>query len=124
MIRSHFDWDDDDEDEDEEYEEEEEEEEDELEDYGLDAEEDDEEDEEEEEDDEEVFGRIERAFRQQRARIRVCEEIHELRTIRTEHVVLAESAAREAERIRARDLVELVDDRITDLKAQRIARRH
>ena len=38
-------------------------------------------------------------------------------------MALAGSGEREAVLIRARDLVELVDDRITDLKARRMARR-
>jgi hypothetical protein len=75
------------------------------------------------EDDDERFAAIERAFRLERANIRSCEDLHELRHLRASHQALANSNAREAGRIRARDLVDLIDDRITDLKARRMARR-
>ena len=83
-------------------------------------------DEEDDEDDgdETQFDRIERAFREERATIRSCDDVLELRTLRAWHVDLAESGVCEAGRIRAKDLVELVDDRITDLKARRLARRY
>lgn len=80
-------------------------------------------DEDDDEDDDEVFANIERAFRQERAAIRACDDLHELRRLRATHQALANSGARDAGRIRARDLVELIDDRITDLKARRMARR-
>lgn len=83
----------------------------------------DDEEEDEDEDEDEVFANIERAFRQERAAIRVCDDLHELRRLRATHQALANSGARDAGRIRARDLVELIDDRITDLKARRMARR-
>jgi hypothetical protein len=84
---------------------------------------DDDEDDGDDEDDDERFAAIERAFRLERANIRSCEDLHELRHLRASHQALANSNAREAGRIRARDLVELIDDRITDLKARRMARR-
>lgn len=83
-----------------------------------------EEDEEEAEDPEEVLARIEKAFRSERARIRSTEDLHELRALRAEcEALLSNAGAPQAARIRARDLVELVDDRLTDLKAKRLAAR-
>jgi hypothetical protein len=84
-----------------------------------------EEDEEEEgEDPDVVLARIEKAFRTERARIRASVDIGELRALRSEYQAL-ESNARmpQAARIRARDLVELIDDRVTDIKAKRLADR-
>lgn len=75
------------------------------------------------EDDDEQLYEIERAFRDDRATIRACEDLRELRRLRSAHQDLADSDGREAGRIRARDLVELIDERITDLRARRIASR-
>ncbi|MFH1466941.1 MAG: hypothetical protein ABIO70_21340 [Pseudomonadota bacterium] len=77
----------------------------------------------EEEDEEAIFAEIEQVFRRERARIRACDDIHELQALRAEYRSTAESGAREAGRIRARDLIELVDGRITDIKARRLAGR-
>ncbi len=66
---------------------------------------------------------IERAYRQERATIRACDDLHELRRLRRAHQELADSDGREAGRLRAFDLVELIDERITDLRAQRMASR-
>lgn len=83
-----------------------------------------EEEDEEEEDEEELLARIERAFRTERARIRACEDLHELRAMRADHQSLVTNRnAAPAARIRSRDLVELVDDRVTDLKAKRLVAR-
>ena len=90
----------------------------------ADDDDDDDDDEDDEDEDETQFDRIERAFREERATIRSCDNVHKLRTLRAWHVDLAESGACEAGRIRARDLVELVDERITDIKARRLARRY
>ncbi len=79
--------------------------------------------EDDDEDDEQVFANIERIFRQERAKVRACKDIRELRRMHAEYRELAEGNGRVAGRIRARDLMELVDERITDLKAQRMARR-
>lgn len=81
----------------------------------------DEEEEEEEEDEEELFAKIEQAFRTERARIRNSEDLYELRTMRAEYQALDTGGRSQACRIRARDLIALVDDRVTDLKAKRLA---
>lgn len=74
-------------------------------------------------DDEEIVANVERAFRGERARIRACESLVELREIRATYEDHAVSLPHVAQRIRARDLVEIADDRITSLKAARLARR-
>ncbi len=85
---------------------------------------DEEKDEDEAEDPEVVLARVERAFRTERARIRASEDVQELRALRSEFQTL-ESNGRmpQSARIRAHDLVELIDDRITDIKAMRLADR-
>jgi len=84
---------------------------------------DEEESEEEELDDEQIIADVERAFRNERARIRTCESLVELREIRATYEDAAANLSHVAQRIRARDLVEIADDRITSLKAARLARR-
>ncbi len=86
----------------------------------ADEDEDEDEDDDDEPDEEQVLRDIESAFRTERARIRGCDDLHELRAIRTECQALAASRdANPAARIRLNDLIELVDDRVTDLKAKR-----
>ncbi len=74
-------------------------------------------------DDDEQLYEIERAYRHERATILACEDLRELRRLRRAHQELADSDGREAGRIRALDLVELIDERITDLRARRMASR-
>lgn len=81
-------------------------------------------DDEEEVDEEAVFARIEHAFREERARIRDCDDIDDLRGFRDAYLALEPTGRlSQAGRVRAHDLIELVDDRITDLKAQQLAER-
>jgi len=80
--------------------------------------------EEQEDEEEDLLQRIEQAFRGERARIRGCGDLDELRALRAAYASdAAGSRLNQAGRIRARDLIELIDDRVTDLKAQRIAAR-
>jgi hypothetical protein len=82
------------------------------------------EDEEDEEDDEEQILRVEQAFRRERARIRASKDIPELREMRTVYQTsIAEDELCQAARIRSHDLIELIDDRITDIKASRMTAR-
>ena len=74
-------------------------------------------------DDEQIIADVERAFRSERARIRSCESLVELREIRATYEDQSTTLPHMAQRIRARDLVEVADDRITSLKAVRLARR-
>lgn len=83
-----------------------------------------EEDEEDHEDEEEILARIERKFREERAKIRATSETYELRAMRSEYQrALTDEDLHDAGRIRLRDLIELVDDRLTDIKARRLTRR-
>lgn len=82
-------------------------------------------DEEEEEDEDDLLARIEQAYRSDRAKIRVMDDVHELRAQRAEYEqLLASGRLHQAGRLRARDLLELIDDRVTDVKAKRLASRH
>jgi hypothetical protein len=75
---------------------------------------------EDDEDEEELLMRIERAFRNERARIRNCNDVYTLRQLRDQYGQdLAGGSLNQAARIRARDLIELVDDRITDVSSRR-----
>lgn len=78
----------------------------------------------EEEEEEDDPADIERQFREQRARVRTCVDLDELRRLRSNlrHAVSARTVQGIA-RVRASDLIELIDDRITDIKAKQIADR-
>ena len=84
----------------------------------------DEEDEEDEDEEDEDEADVEREFREQRARVRATVDLDDLRQMRANlrHAVSA-GAVRGASRIRATDLIELIDDRITDLRAKQLADR-
>ncbi len=76
-------------------------------------------DEDEDDDEDEVILRVEQAFRRERTRIRDCDDLQELRSMRTTHEdSIAGAPLSQAARIRSHDLIELIDDRITDIKAQ------
>jgi len=82
-------------------------------------------DEEEDDDEEEQIMLIEQAFRRERAHIRAAEDLHELRSMRTVYQEsIAEGQLNQAGRIRSNDLIELIDDKITDVKARRMAARN
>jgi len=81
-------------------------------------------DDEEAEDEDEHIRQVEAGFRSDRARIRSCGDLDELRELRAEYQRLEmRGGLSAAGRIRAHDLVELIDERITDIKAQRMDRR-
>ena len=62
---------------------------------------------------------VERGYRADRARIRACDDVHELRAMKAEYeAILRRRVLSEAGRVRAGDLIELIDDRITDLRAR------
>jgi len=93
--------------------------------YGNDDADEVEEEEEEEGDDEaEDLEEVERQFRQQRANVRACSDLDTLRQMRANlrHAVSA-GTVQGATRIRASDLIELIDDRITDVRAKQLADR-
>lgn len=73
---------------------------------------------------EELLARVERAFRADRARIRACADVSELRAMQDEfQASLADGTLYGVAALRGNDLVELIDARITDLKAARVAGR-
>lgn len=80
--------------------------------------------EEEENDEVEDEADVDRQFREQRARVRACGDVDELRQMRANlrHAVSA-GTVRGASRIRATDLIEIIDDRITDLRAKQLSDR-
>lgn len=79
---------------------------------------------EEEKDEDEHIQRVEAGFGSDRARIQSCGDLDELRGLRAEYQRLeTRGGLSMAGRIRAHDLVELIDDRITDIKARRMDRR-
>ena len=78
----------------------------------------------EEEDPAVVLARVERAYREERARVRASEDLAELRTLRdTYRTQVADGTLHGIAAVRGDDLLEFIDDRITDLKAARLAER-
>ena len=85
---------------------------------------DEEEEEEEEEEEVEDVEEVERQFRQQRTSVRACGDLDTLRQMRANlHHAVSDGTMQGASRIRANDLIELIDDRITDVKASQLAHR-
>ena len=73
---------------------------------------------------EELLARVERAFRADRARIRACSDVGELRAMQDDfRASLADGTLYGIAALRGNDLLELIDERITDLKAARVAGR-
>ena len=79
-----------------------------------------EQDDDEEDEEAAKLDRIEKAFRTERTRIRACGDIAELRTMRRDYQEILASAVGVG-RLRMNDLIELVDDQVTNLKAKRFA---
>jgi hypothetical protein len=72
----------------------------------------------------ELLARVERAFRADRARIRACGDVGELRAMQDDfRASLADGTLYGVAAVRGNDLLELIDERITDLKAERVAGR-
>ncbi len=68
------------------------------------------------------LARVETAFRAERALIRACDDVAELRTKRREYqALLSDGEVIGVGRLRINDLIELIDGRTTDLKAKRFA---
>ena len=80
----------------------------------------DEQDNDEEDEEAAKLDRIEKAFRTERTRIRACGEIAELRTMRRDYQEILAGAVGVG-RLRMNDLIELVDEQVTNLKAKRFA---
>ena len=79
---------------------------------------------EEEGEEEEDPADIERQFRELRARVRGCADLDDLRKMRANlRQAISAERVQGIARVRATDLIELIDDRITDLRAKQIADR-
>ena len=86
--------------------------------------EDDSEEEEGESDDEGEFERVEAIYRKERAEIRASTNSVDLRDRRSGYErLLRDQDASTIACVRARDLIEQIDNRITDLRAKRLAER-
>ncbi len=90
-----------------------------------DASDDEADDESEEEDDRPVeddamLRRLDKEFRRLRDRIRASTDPSELRTIRNEHTASLAERQTPTVRLRTLDVIEAVDDRVTDLRARRV----
>lgn len=78
----------------------------------------------EEEDPGVVLARVERAYREERARVRATVDLDELRTMRELYrTQIADGTLHGIAAVRGNDLLEQIDDRVTDLKAARLAER-
>ena len=71
-----------------------------------------------------VLARVERAYREERARVRASVDLDELRTMRELYrTQIANGTLHGIAAVRGNDLLEHIDDRITDLKAAKLAER-
>ncbi len=69
-----------------------------------------------------VLARVERAYREERARVRASVDLDELRMMRELYrTQVADGTLHGIAAVRGNDLLEHIDDRITDLKAARLA---
>ena len=64
--------------------------------------------------------RIEKAFREERTKVRACDDVAALRTMRRDYQEILASAVGVG-RLRMNDLIETVDEQVTNLKAKRFA---
>ncbi len=69
---------------------------------------------------EERLERIEKAFRAERTKVRACDDVAALRTMRRDYQEILASAVGVG-RLRMNDLIETVDEQVTNLKAKRFA---
>ena len=79
-------------------------------------------DDEDDPDEEARLARIESAFRAERSVLRACVDVAELRAKRREYqAMLSNGGVVGVGRLRVNDLIEILDDRASDLKAKRFA---
>ena len=89
----------------------------------------DEESEEQDEDDElpvedaASLARLDKAFRELRARVRASSDLSQLRAWRAEQVAELAGRLTPTVRLRTLDIIEAIDDRVTDLRALRVGQR-
>jgi DNA-directed RNA polymerase specialized sigma24 family protein len=85
--------------------------------------EDDEDDEDEDDDplteDDAMLARLDKAYRALRARVRAVSDLSELRTMRSEHTAALAGRQSPTLRLRTLDIIEAIDDHVTNLRASR-----
>lgn len=68
--------------------------------------------------DDDMLARLDKAYRETRARVRVA-DLSELRTMQSEHTAALAGRQSPTVRLRTLDIIELIDARVTDLRASR-----
>jgi hypothetical protein len=68
--------------------------------------------------DDAMLARLDKAYRETRARVRVS-DLSELRTMRSDHSAALAGRQSPTVRLRTLDIIELIDARVTDLRASR-----
>lgn len=74
------------------------------------------------EEDEAALGRLDVAFRALRAKVRASSDLVELRTMRAQYLESLGGRLSPTVRLRTRDLLEEIDERVTELRARRARR--
>lgn len=74
------------------------------------------------EEDEVALGRLDVAFRALRAKVRASSDLVELRTMRAQYLESLGERLSPTVRLRTRDLLEEIDERVTELRARRARR--
>jgi hypothetical protein len=69
--------------------------------------------------DDAMLARLDKAYRALRARVRAVSDLSELRTMRSEHAAALAGRQSPTLRMRTLDIIEAIDDRVTDLRASR-----
>lgn len=69
------------------------------------------------------LARLDKAFRELRARVRACSDLSQLRAWRAEQVAELAGRLTPTVRLRTLDIIEAIDDRVTDLRALRAGQR-
>ena len=84
-----------------------------------DAEDDEDDDDDPPVEDDAMLARLDKAYRALRARVRAISDLSELRTMRSEHAAALAERLSPTLRMRTLDIIEAIDDRVTDLRASR-----
>ena len=69
--------------------------------------------------DDAMLARLDKAYRALRARVRAVSDLSELRTMRSEHAAALAGRQSPTLRLRTLDIIEAIDERVTDLRASR-----
>jgi hypothetical protein len=84
-----------------------------------DADDDADEDDDQPAEDDAMLARLDKAYRALRAQVRAVSDLSELRTMRSEHAAALAGRQSPTLRLRTLDIIEAIDDRVTDLRASR-----